>query len=55
MPATRLEFHPVANIFPMMTREEAEGLKADIAAHGLKEPVWVHDGRIVDGRNRYAA
>lgn len=53
---TEYEFHPVANLFPMMTGDEYEALKADIAANGLLEPIWLHpDGRILDGRNRYIA
>src|SRR5262245_5919227 len=50
-----MEFHPVANIFPMMSAEEFEALKADIAAHGQREPIWLYEGKIVDGRNRYNA
>lgn len=51
-----LEFHPVADIFPMMSEREFADLAADIAEHGLREPVWLHrDGRIIDGRNRYRA
>jgi hypothetical protein len=51
-----IPFHPVASIFPMMTGEEYEALKADIAANGLLEPIWLHpDGSIIDGRNRYNA
>lgn len=51
-----IEFHPVANIFPLMSDEDTQSLATDIAAHGLREPVWLHrDGRIVDGRNRYRA
>lgn len=51
-----LEFHPVADIFPMMSEREFADLTADIAEHGLREPVWLHrDGRIIDGRNRYLA
>jgi len=53
---TELEFHPVADIFPMMSDREFADLYADIAEHGLREPVWLHsDGRIIDGRNRYQA
>ena len=49
--------HEVAGIFPMMTDEEYESLKADIAANGLLEPVWLHpdDHSIIDGRNRHKA
>lgn len=51
-----LEFHPVANIFPLLQGLEFEALKADIEANGLIEPIWLHpDGRIIDGRNRYRA
>ena len=50
-----MEFHEVANIFPMMGEEEYEKLKSDIAIHGQREPIWTHDGKIVDGRNRYKA
>lgn len=51
---TELEFHPAANLFPMLTGEDYEQLKADIAANGQREPIWLHpDGRILDGRNRY--
>lgn len=51
-----MEFHPVANIFPLLQGQELEDLKADIAANGLIEPIWIHpDGRIIDGRNRWLA
>lgn len=51
-----LEFHPVADIFPMMSDREFIDLVDDIREHGLREPVWLHaDGRIIDGRNRYNA
>lgn len=51
-----IQFHEVADIFPMMAREEFSALKADIAEHGQREAIWLHlDGRIIDGRNRYLA
>lgn len=50
------KFHPVANIFPLMARQEFDDLKADIAKNGLLEPIWLDKyGLIVDGRNRYLA
>lgn len=50
------QFHPVAELFPLMAGAEFDALKADIAENGLREAIWLHpDGRIVDGRNRYNA
>lgn len=51
----QLEVHPVANLFPPMTAEEYEALKADIAANGLIEPITVWGGKIIDGRHRFKA
>ena len=49
------EYHAVANIFPMMGEPEFSKFKEDIAKNGLKLPIWLHEGKIVDGRNRYKA
>ena len=50
-----LTAHPLANLFPMMSDEEYAELKRDIAAHGQIERVTLHEGAILDGRNRYRA
>lgn len=50
-----MQFHEVANIFPMMSADEYDALKADILASGLIEPILTYEGKIIDGRNRYNA
>ena len=48
----KYEVHPTAAIFPMMSNEALDELAADIKEHGLRDPVVMHQGRVIDGRNR---
>lgn len=48
-------WHEYANLFPMLDAPAQDALRADIQAHGVREPVIQFEGRILDGRNRYMA
>ena len=50
-----MEFHPLANVFPLMSAVELAALADDIAAHGQREPIYTWQGSILDGRNRFNA
>ena len=54
-PKTEYEFHPLANIFPMMTGHELGVLAKGIRENGLRQKIITYDGKILDGRNRYRA
>lgn len=48
-------YHPDCLRWSPLDADALAGLTADIQAHGLHEPIAVHDGRIADGRHRYLA
>lgn len=49
------EVHEATQVFPTMQGGEFDALVADIRNHGLMEPIVLHEGKILDGRNRLAA
>jgi len=49
------EIHPAAELFPPMGSEDLLQLAEDIRAHGLLDPIAIHEGLVLDGRNRLRA
>jgi N6-adenosine-specific RNA methylase IME4 len=55
MRATPDTWHEYANLFPMLSSDTLAMLSADIAEHGIREPVMLYQGKVLDGRNRCLA
>lgn len=55
MPRTKYRFHPARTVFPQLSDENLQELADDIAVNGLRNPIVLWQGKIVDGRNRYLA
>lgn len=49
------ETHPAADVFPMMGDADYAALRDDIRSNGLRSPVVIYEGLILDGRNRAKA
>src|SRR5260221_11619722 len=49
------QFHPLAELFPLIEGTEFDELLADIRAHGQCEWILTYEGKILDGRNRLRA
>ncbi len=47
--------HPLSAAFPSMSPEELGDLAADIKANGLRAPIMLLDGQVLDGWHRYTA
>lgn len=50
-----MKAHPLAELFPLMEGEAFAEFMADIRTHGLREPIVLLDGEVLDGRNRLRA
>lgn len=50
-----MKFHPYSEIFPLIEGSEFDALVEDIKAQGLREKIWLYEGKILDGRNRFLA
>ena len=50
-----LPFHPLSEIFPLIEGKEFDELVADIKLKGLLHPIVLHEGMILEGRNRARA
>lgn len=47
--------HPACKLFPPIAESELQDLADDIAANGLRNPIVLYQGKLLDGRNRWEA
>ena len=47
--------HDLTRIFPLIDGDEFNALIDDIRESGLRTPIVLFEGKILDGRNRYRA
>ena len=52
---TEIEFHPAANLFPLIEGEDFAALCEDLKRNGQLEDIVIYQGMILDGRNRFRA
>ena len=50
-----MEYHEIANLFPMMEKERMIDLIESIQKDGLIHQITLFEGKILDGRNRFEA
>ena len=49
------DIHPLASLIPEMSESEYRELCDDVAAHGLRQPIVIYEGLVLDGRHRARA
>lgn len=54
-PPDQIRPHPLAELFPMLPDSEIAELADDIVTFGQRVPITIHEGMVLDGRNRLAA
>lgn len=54
-PSLHCQIHPVAMLFPEMEGDQWNKFIVDIRDNGQREPIVVHNGQVIDGRNRLRA
>ena len=52
---TEIKIHPACDLFPAMSEDDFQELKANIAEHGVRDFVTFWKGQLVDGRHRVRA
>lgn len=50
----RFKLHPLARAIPQITEKEFYEMAADVKTHGVKLPIVVYAGQVLDGRHRVA-
>jgi hypothetical protein len=50
-----LKYHDLSQIFPLIEGDEFEGFVEGFKKHGLLQQIILHEGKILEGRNRYRA
>ena len=50
-----MQYHEIANVWPMMDDDAIQALADDIQKNGQLQPIWTYEGKILDGRNRFVA
>jgi N6-adenosine-specific RNA methylase IME4 len=48
-------FHPISNLYPLMTGDSFKALADDIRENGLQQPILLYGKKVLDGRNRFRA